>query len=78
MNYFEGEVRHVPESRCVEMFPVAPSIACRSGPGSWRSGSFFCASLLTAGSALCDLLVDGAELGVAVRVLLAFQGPGRA
>lgn len=33
---------------------------------------------LAVGSALCDLLVDGAELGVAVRVLLTFQGPGRA
>ena len=32
------------------MFPVAPSVACRSGPGSWRSGSFFYASALTAGS----------------------------
>ncbi|MGY5036538.1 hypothetical protein ACWC9U_38340 [Streptomyces sp. 900116325] len=33
---------------------------------------------LSVGSALCDLLVDGAEPDVAVRVLLTFQGPGRA
>ncbi|MER5689996.1 hypothetical protein [Streptomyces sp. NPDC002205] len=78
MNYLEGDVCHVPESGCVGLFPAGPSAACRSGPGSWQSGFFFCAPVLTAGSALCDLLVDGAELGVAVRVLLAFQGLGRA
>lgn len=28
------------------LFPVAPSVACRSGPGSWQSGFFFCAPVL--------------------------------
>jgi hypothetical protein len=73
-------VCHVPESGCVRFSPAAPSVACRSGPRSRQGGSFFCALVLTAdsvGSALCDPLVDGAESGVAVRVLLTFQGPGR-
>lgn len=49
MNYLEGDVCHVPESGCVGLFPAGPSVACRSGPGSWQSG-FFCAPVLTAGS----------------------------
>ncbi|WNO62427.1 hypothetical protein RPQ02_40105 [Streptomyces sp. AM2-3-1] len=51
------------------------------GAGQLAKRLLLCAGAdgrLTVGSALCDLLVDGAELGVAVRVLLAFQGPGRA
>ncbi|MFE4922876.1 hypothetical protein [Streptomyces sp. NPDC056661] len=61
-------MRGVVSSRSIGRLPL----------GAGQSASGFCAPVLTVGSALCDLLVDGAELGVAVRVLLAFQGPGRA